>query len=99
MQILDWGQVTTEGSNLNSNEFIYVYNHDLTTSEKVDRTIRFIIGRLYYYDLHLPKDSKHNINIDIRGQQVSGTTCDFIIYEIKNKYSRPGFLTINFVKN
>lgn len=61
MQILDWGQVTPESANLSTNTFVYVYNHDLTSMEKVDRTIRFIIGRLFFYDNHLPKDPIHKI--------------------------------------
>jgi len=66
--------------------------------EKVDRTIRFIIGRLIYYDNHLPKDPIHKIEIDIRGQQIENKTCDIIHQELKLKYSRPHALEIEFVK-
>ena len=98
MQTLDWGQVTPEGANLNTNTFVYVYNHDLTSMEKVSRTIRFIIGRLLYYDNHLPKDPIHKIKIDIRGQQIENETCDIIHQKLKLKYSRPKSLKIEFVK-
>ncbi len=98
MQTLDWGQVTPESANLNTNTFVYVYNHDLTSMEKVDRTIRFIIGRLFYYDNHLPKDPIHKIKFDIRGQQIENKTCDIIHQELKLKYSRPHALEIEFVK-
>lgn len=98
MQTLNWGQVTPESANLNTNTFVYVYNHDLTSMEKVDRTIRFIIGRLFYYDKHLPKDPIHKIKIDIRGQQIGNETCDIIYQELKLKYSRPDALEIEFVK-
>lgn len=54
MKTLEWGQVTPEGANADLNEFYYVYNHDLSSAEKIDRTIRFILGKLNYYDLHLP---------------------------------------------
>jgi len=98
MQELDWGQVTPEGVDLNTNTFVYVYNHDLTSKEKVDRTIRFIIGRLLYYDNHLPKDPIHKIKLDIRGQQIGNETCDIIHKDLKLKYSRPESLEIEFVK-
>lgn len=98
MQTNDWGQVTPEGVNLNTNTFVYVYNHDLTSKEKVSRTIRFIIGRLFYYDNHLPKAPIHKVKIDIRGQQVENETCDIMYQELKLKYSRPDSLEIEFVK-
>ena len=98
MQTLDWGQVTPESANLNTNTFVYVYNHDLTSLEKVERTIRFIIGRLFYYDNHLPKDPIHKIKIDIRGQQIESKICDIIHQELKMKYSKPELLEIEFVK-
>src|SRR6187549_3280340 len=98
MQPLDWGQVTPEAANLERNEFVYVYNHDLTSSEKVDRTIRFILGRLIYYDNHLPKDPIHLLKIDARGQQISETVCDYIEQTIKIKYSQPNLLTIDIIK-
>jgi hypothetical protein len=98
MQTINWGQVTPESANLNTNTFVYVYNHDLTSIEKVNRTIRFIIGRLSYYDKHLPKEPIHKLKIDIRGQQIVSETCDFIQQELKLKYSRPDSLEIEFVK-
>ena len=50
MERLDWGQITPEAANIDNNEFVYVYNHDLSSSEKIDRKIRFIVGRLNCYD-------------------------------------------------
>ena len=98
MQTLDWGQVTPEAANLEINEFVYIYNHDLTSAEKVERTVRFILGRLNYYDDHLPKDPRHLIKIDTRGQQVSDTSLDSIEQELKSKYSRPNSMTVNIIK-
>ena len=98
MEKINWGQITPEGADVNTNSFVYVYNHDLSSTEKVDRTIRFILGRLIYYDNHLPKDPNHNIKIDIRGQQIKSETCDFIIQELKKKYSRTNSLEIDFIK-
>ncbi|MBP8033680.1 MAG: hypothetical protein KAZ71_03720 [Bacteroidia bacterium] len=95
---LDWGQITPEGVNLNENEFLYVYNHDLSSSEKIDRTIRFIIGRLNYYDNHLPENPRHQIKIDIRGQSINNETCEFIVQTISQNYKKRNLLNIDFVK-
>ena len=98
METLDWGQVTPEAANIVNNEFVYVYNHDLSSTDKVDRTIRFILGRLNYYDTQLPKNPIHLIKIDARGQKISDTICDSIEQELKRRYSRPLSLTINIIR-
>ncbi len=99
MQTIDWGQITPEWANIDANSFVYVYNHDLSSKEKVDRTIRFILGRLVYYDNHLPTDPNHIIKIDIRGQTIDSKTCDLIFQELKQMYSRPDLLEIELIKN
>lgn len=98
MQTLDWGHVTPESANLSKNEFVYIYNHDISTADKVDRTIRFIIGRLNYYDTHLPSNPIHLIKIDTRGQQINDSTGDYLRTEILRRYARPDRLTITIVK-
>jgi hypothetical protein len=98
MSSLDWGNVTPEAADLTRNEFIYVYNHDLSSAEKVDRTIRFIVGRLIYYDAHLPKDPRHLIKIDMRGQNITDMTCDHIERSLKSKYERADFVSIEFIR-
>ena len=97
MEKPDWGQVTPEAANIDKNEFVYVYNHDLSSQNKIDRTIRFIVGRLNYYDTQLPKDPIHLIKIDARGQQLSELTCAYIKKALLNKYLRPDFLTIEII--
>jgi hypothetical protein len=98
MKTMDWGQVTPEYANTDLNEFYYVYNHDLSSAEKIDRTIRFIIGRLNYYDLHLPPNPKHIVKVDVRGQGISDVACDSMIREIKVRYSRANSLVVEIIK-
>ncbi|WP_207429369.1 hypothetical protein [Pedobacter sp. SYSU D00535] len=95
MDKLDWGIVTPEGTRLERNEFIYVYNHDLSSAEKLNRTLRFILGRLRYYDTQLPPNPKHLVKIDLRGQSVPKNTTDLLKMELNNQY--PGNLTISFI--
>jgi len=98
MSTLDWGSVSPESADLMRNEFTYIYNHELSSGEKIDRTIRFIVGRLINYDAHLPKDPLHVIKIDMRGQKISDKTCDFMHNELKSKYARADFLRIEFIR-
>ena len=98
MQILDWGKITPESTNLVTNVFTYIFNHDLSSPENIERTIRFIVGRLNYYDNHLPKDPTHSIKIDARGQQISDMDYDLIRKGIQSIYSKPDSLIIDIIK-
>ena len=101
MEQLNWGQVTPEFTLDKTNESFhgYVYNHDLSSMEKVERTIRFIVGRLNYYDRHLPPNPFHEIRIDIRGQNIDNSICGYIVNGVKSKYERPASLSIEFITN
>jgi len=94
----NWGNASPEGVNVQNNEFFYVYNHNLTSIEKINRTIRFIIGRLNYYDQHLPANPRHIIKFDLRGQNISNEACNYIKHSIDETYSRSEFLDIQFIK-
>jgi hypothetical protein len=98
MEILDWGHVTPESANMENNEFTYVYNHDISSPEKINRTIRFIVGRLAYYDKHLPANPKHLVKIDVRGQDISEATEEKIKTEIHSRYTSSNILIINIVR-
>src|SRR5262245_55710840 len=97
MDISKWGRVTPEATLDGKDEYIYIYNHDLSTLDKVNRNNRCIIVRITYYDYHLPPHPKHFIQIDIRGQQVSDETCNLIITNLTSKYQGPGFLKVIFI--
>ena len=96
MSTLDWGQVTPEGTDVKSNKFVYVFNHDLSSLEKIERTVRFILGRLNYYDNHLHPDPKHAITFDLRGQDIPDENVKFISKELRDKYPRNSSLIIDY---
>ena len=95
MNTLDWGQVTAEGADVKSNKFVYVFNHDLSSLEKIERTIRFVLGRLNHYDKHLPPDPQHAITFDLRGQEISDEYVKFISKDLMYKYPRKSSLIID----
>jgi len=98
MDKLDWGQVIPEGYNTQTNVILHVFNHDLTGSEKIDRTIRFIVGRLNYCELHVPAGATHFIKIDARGQQISEVTATDISNEIIKRHGKPDLLKIEIIR-
>lgn len=86
MADLDWGEVSPESYNVLTNKATHIFNHDISTEEKIDRTIRFIVGRLTYYDFHLPQKSSHSVIFDGRGQNLSIKGCEFIKEQIRAIY-------------
>lgn len=67
----DWGKITVDGFKEEINQVYYSFNHDISTSEKLERTIRFVTGKIIYYQTHLPKNITHVLAFDFRGQNVS----------------------------
>ena len=95
---LDWGNVTPEFANIEENLFTYVFNHDLSSKAHIDRTIRFIVGRLCFYDQHLPENAKHEIKLDIRGQYLDQATVTYIIQMIETTYNKSSLHDITIIK-
>lgn len=98
MNELNWGVVTPESANLTKNVFKYVFNHKLSTPAEVDRTVRFILGRLLFYDKHLPADPKHDVKIDARGQNLDQSTVDHIVKSITQGYNKSNLRTIQVIQ-
>lgn len=98
MNNLDWGQITPEGYNTQTKVVLHVFNHDLTSSEKIDRTVRFIVGRVNYYELHVPPGATHLIKIDARGQQISEAAAADISNEIIKRHGKPDLLKIEIIR-
>lgn len=98
MNKLDWGTVTPESTNLDKNVFTYVFNHRLSSPEEVDRTVRFIVGRLLFYEKHLPANPKHSVKIDARGQNVDQSIKALIAQRIRELYNKPNLQEIEIVE-
>jgi hypothetical protein len=98
MYDLDWGVVTPEASNINENEYTYVFNHKLSTPAEVDRTIRFVVGRLRFYDKHLPNNPRHLVKIDARGQEIDQNTAELIAQTIRKMHNRSNLREVNVIQ-
>lgn len=72
---------------------IEVKNYDLAHNKS--NLIRDIVNQATYRELHLPKDMKQTVIIDIRGQSITEKTKQNIIMEIIKK-SNGVIMDINF---
>ena len=79
---MNWGKLTPEFSK--ENEIIHVFNHFLSTAESVERTIRFIVSRIQWYNLYLKNDFVHTVIIDDIGPNVSDKTYEHIRNDLKD---------------
>ena len=66
---LDWGTVTADFVNESTNTVVHVCNHELGSEAAIDRTVRFLIGRIRWFDTYL-KPFRHEVKIDDRGQNI-----------------------------
>lgn len=97
MYNLDWGGVTPEATNIITNECLYIYNHTLKTAVDVDRTIRFVVGRLRFYDVQLPPSARHRVKIDARGQGITEETVNLLKTSISRLYNHPKLLSVDII--
>lgn len=67
---LDWGAATAEFQNDDAKRAVHIFNHDLTTSERVERAIRFARARLEWCARKMPGFSQE-IWYDEREQKVA----------------------------
>lgn len=95
--IPDWGPATPDASLPATNEHLCVYNHDLSGDEKIERTIRFIVGRLRYLDQQLPANPRHQVRIDVRGQAIDAENRRLIPEMIRRLYEGPNSLDIQLI--
>jgi len=68
---LDWGAITPEGYNKESNELLHVFNIDASSRDNIQRCTIFIIGRVAWFNMHAPAGSSQKIMLDLRGQALT----------------------------
>lgn len=98
MNGLDWGSITPDSVNLGKNRFTYIFNHQISTPTEVDRTIRFVVGRITFCERHLPANPTHDIKIDSRGQNVDDTIVEHISRSIREMYGKPNLGEISIIR-
>lgn len=75
---MDWGNITPEIYSEEKNCVIHIYNHSLSGTENISRTIRFAAGRIHWFKEYLSLECSHEIVFDDRGQDVDDRTRDMI---------------------
>ena len=88
---LDWGRVTPEFANTDKRIAVHVFNHSLESAEAVDRTIRFVQGRLAWHALQIPDGFTQWVSFDDRGQSLLSGWRDRIRDGLAEQASRVHF--------
>jgi hypothetical protein len=68
---LDWGEVTPEGFDNNKNQALHVLNCFMQSPESRRLVLIYLIGRIVWFNKHLPPGCCHRIRIDTGGQFIS----------------------------
>lgn len=84
---IDWGGITPQGYNQEKNEALHVCNFDLSSEDKIENVILFIIGKILWAKNHLPKGCNQLIVFDVRGQELGDNTINDLVDIIKKKIS------------
>lgn len=84
---MDWGFFTPEFADGNTNTIIHVFNHNLKGNQNIDRTLKFIIGRINWSNKYLRCKFNHKIVLDDIGQHLTDDEKKIIINSL-NKYSK-----------
>lgn len=86
---LNWTQFSADAYDEERNLVLHIFNFSLSNQFKIDKVILFVISRILWAKVNLPKDSNQKIIIDIRGQQIETEVILFIkdsIISTLNKY-------------
>jgi hypothetical protein len=79
---LDWGAATAEFQNDEGKTATHIFNHDLTTPDRVERSIRFAQARLAWCSRKMPGFSQE-VWYDEREQKVAPESKAKIKSEVK----------------
>ncbi len=67
---LDWGEVTPEGFDGNRNQALHVLNVFLQNPEGRRLALPFLVGRVIWFQRHLPRGCSHRVRVDTGGQTI-----------------------------
>lgn len=67
---LNWGEITPDRFDRSRNQAIHVLNVFMENTESRGLSLNFLIGRIIWFNKHLPLGCSHRIRIDIGGQVV-----------------------------
>jgi hypothetical protein len=73
---LDWDKLTVEGYSEDRNEAVMVFNVDVTSEEKANRVIQYVVGRTIWGCHNFPPEANIVLSFDLRGQGISESRSD-----------------------
>lgn len=67
---MDWGILTADIANAKTNTVVHIFNHYISNDVSIDRTVRFVKGRILWFDNYLLQKLNHEVIIDDVGQPI-----------------------------
>ena len=72
LRSMRWGFITPDLTFENNiYDIVHIFNHNLGTDDSIKRTIRFIIGRIRWFEIGLRQKLNHKVVIDDFGQDIN----------------------------
>ena len=98
---LNWNPITVEGYNETKNEVTMVFNCDITTDDKVNDVIKYVVGRTVWCYMNFPTETNITLSFDIRGQGIiinRSSKFKARIFEILNELNIGRHISIDFLR-
>ena len=83
---MDWGILTPDVSNGKTNTIVHIFNHYISSDTSIDRTVRFVKGRILWFDNYCRQKFNHEVVIDDVGQPIDLDAKNRIISDL-SKYA------------
>jgi hypothetical protein len=68
---LDWGIATSDGFSEKDQQLLFVFNVDISSVANIERTIVFVVGRVLWFNMHVPTGTEYKVVFDLRGQPLT----------------------------
>jgi len=98
---LDWDEIIVEGYDEMLKEITMVFNCDISTLQKSQKVIKYVVGRTSWGYLNFPPNVAIRLSFDIRGQGVIISKSDFFkrnLLEIFNCIGIKNSVFIDFLR-
>ncbi len=89
---LDWGAATAEFQNDEAKSAVHIFNHELSTPERVERTIRFAQARVAWCEKKMPGFAQE-VWYDEREQKVEAGSKEKIKSQLAGKVAGLMFMS------
>ena len=97
----NWNPITVEGYNEDKNEVTMVFNCNITTENKCQEVIKYVVGRTIWCSQNSPSKAIITLSFDIRGQGIIMTKSNMFkaaLLEIINALEIDNQIIVDFLR-